>query len=243
MKLSLRRRIAQAGIAKTLACAAISYLCICGVARGNEPGLKVMSFNIRYSYGKPQEPAAENDWYDAKYPRRERAIRVIRDYLPDVLGVQEARDLQIEDLRTALPEYEFYGIGRDDGKTEGEFSGIYFLANRFTKKDAGSFWLSDDAGEARHHVLQGRECRAADCFLGAAGGERIRPRNFRAQHALGSHRCAGPKAIGSTRARAASQIGGGSAHDRDGRPQLRRAIGRVSRTVRRQRRNWSQAGR
>ncbi len=105
--------------------------------------IKVMSFNIRYSYGKPQEPATENDWYDAKYPRRERVIRVIREYLPDVLGVQEARNLQIEDLRTALPEYEFYGIGRDDGKTEGEFSGIYFLADRFTKKDAGSFWLSD----------------------------------------------------------------------------------------------------
>ena len=113
------------------------------MASGADVDLKVMSFNIRYSYGKPQEPAAENDWYDAKYPRRERVIRVIRDYLPDVLGVQEARDLQIEDLRTALPEYEFYGIGRDDGKTEGEFSGIYYRADRFTKKDAGSFWLSD----------------------------------------------------------------------------------------------------
>jgi endonuclease/exonuclease/phosphatase family metal-dependent hydrolase len=105
--------------------------------------LKVMSFNIRYSYGKPQEPAAENDWDDVKSPRRERAIRVICDYQPDVLGVQEARDLQIDDLKDALPEYEFYGIGRDDGKTEGEFSGIYFRADRFTKKDAGSFWLSE----------------------------------------------------------------------------------------------------
>jgi endonuclease/exonuclease/phosphatase family metal-dependent hydrolase len=68
---------------------------------------------------------------------------VIREYFPDVLGVQEARDLQINDLKAALPEYEFYGIGRDDGKTEGEFSGIYFRADRFTKKDAGSFWLSE----------------------------------------------------------------------------------------------------
>ena len=51
------------------------------------------------------------------HPRRERAIRVIRDYKPDLLGVQEARDGQIDDLQEALPEYEFYGVGRDDGKT------------------------------------------------------------------------------------------------------------------------------
>src|SRR5688572_30154626 len=63
--------------------------------------LKVMSFNVRFSRGVPQEPAAENDWADARYPRRERAIRVVRDYMPDVLGVQEARDLQVKDMQAA----------------------------------------------------------------------------------------------------------------------------------------------
>jgi endonuclease/exonuclease/phosphatase family metal-dependent hydrolase len=104
--------------------------------------INVMSFNVRYSRGGPQEPATENDWNDPKFPRRERAVQVIRDTNPDLLGVQEARDLQIEHLREALPRYEFYGIGRDDGKTGGEFSGIFFLKERFTQKDAGSFWLS-----------------------------------------------------------------------------------------------------
>jgi endonuclease/exonuclease/phosphatase family metal-dependent hydrolase len=101
-----------------------------------------MSFNIRYSYGKPQEEATENDWTDPEHPRRERAVRVIRENLPDILGVQEARHLQIEDLRRALPELDFYGIGRDDGKTEGEYSGIFYLKDRFRELDAGSFWLS-----------------------------------------------------------------------------------------------------
>jgi endonuclease/exonuclease/phosphatase family metal-dependent hydrolase len=104
--------------------------------------LRVMSFNIRYSYGKPQEEASENDWTDPKHPRRERVVRVIRENLPDVLGVQESRHLQIEDLQRALPEFDFYGIGRDDGKTEGEYSGIFYLKDRFRKLDAGSFWLS-----------------------------------------------------------------------------------------------------
>jgi len=111
-------------------------------AAESETDLKVMSFNIRYSYGRPQEPAAENDWADAQSPRRERAIRVVRECMPDVLGVQEARDLQVEDFRKALPEYGFYGIGRDDGRTAGEFSGIFYNKDRFTRVDAGSFWLS-----------------------------------------------------------------------------------------------------
>jgi endonuclease/exonuclease/phosphatase family metal-dependent hydrolase len=104
--------------------------------------LRVMSFNIRFAKAGHSEERSENNWADATHPRRERVIRVIRDFNPDLLGVQEARDGQISDLREALPEYEFYGIGRDDGKTGGEFSGIYYRKARFKHKDAGSFWLS-----------------------------------------------------------------------------------------------------
>jgi len=104
--------------------------------------LNVMSFNIRYSRGGPQEEAAENDWNDPKHPRRERAIQVIREYNPDILGVQEARHIQIVDLRETMPAYDFYGIGRDDGKTGGEYSGIFYRKDQFKREDAGSFWLS-----------------------------------------------------------------------------------------------------
>lgn len=104
--------------------------------------LKVMSFNIRFSKVDKSEDASENNWADPRHPRRERAIRIIRDFMPDVLGVQEARELQIADLRVALPEFDFYGIGRDDGKTGGEFSGIFCRKDRFDRKDTGSFWLS-----------------------------------------------------------------------------------------------------
>jgi endonuclease/exonuclease/phosphatase family metal-dependent hydrolase len=105
--------------------------------------LRIMSFNVRYSRGGLDEEKTENNWTDPEYPRRDRAIRVIRDEMPDVLGVQEAREPQIVDLREALPEYEFYGIGRDDGKTSGEYAGIFYRKDRFTSADAGTFWLSD----------------------------------------------------------------------------------------------------
>lgn len=104
--------------------------------------IRVMSFNVRFAMAGHSESAAENNWNDSKHPRRERAIRVIREANPDLLGVQEARELQIKDFQHALPEYEFYGIGRDDGKMGGEFSGIYYRKGRFTQQATGSFWLS-----------------------------------------------------------------------------------------------------
>lgn len=103
--------------------------------------LRVMSFNIRNSNAK--EAASENNWNDTKFPRRERAIRVIHENAPDLLGVQEARPSQVQDLKKALPEYAFYGIGRDDGKNKGEFSGIFYRRDRFSQTAAGSFWLSE----------------------------------------------------------------------------------------------------
>jgi endonuclease/exonuclease/phosphatase family metal-dependent hydrolase len=126
-----------------LAIAVHSALAFAAPALAKDVGLKVMSFNIRYSYGKENEAKPENNWTDAKFPRRERTIRVIRDYNPDLLGVQEARHLQIVDLREALPKYDFYGVARDDGREEGEYVGIFYLNKRFERIGAGSFWLSD----------------------------------------------------------------------------------------------------
>jgi endonuclease/exonuclease/phosphatase family metal-dependent hydrolase len=112
--------------------------------RAEPADVKVMSFNIRFARFGHSEEKIENNWNDAKTPRRERVIRVIRDYDPDVLGVQEARHGQIVDLREALPGFEFYGVGRDDGKKGGEYTGIYYRKDRFKRLDAGSFWLSSE---------------------------------------------------------------------------------------------------
>jgi endonuclease/exonuclease/phosphatase family metal-dependent hydrolase len=115
----------------------------CSATAAAEPvELRVMSFNVRYSQVGHSEDARENNWSDPQHPRRERAIRVIREANPDLLGVQEARELQVKDFQDALPGFEFYGIGRDDGKSAGEFSGNFYRKDRFTRKDAGSFWLS-----------------------------------------------------------------------------------------------------
>ena len=70
----MRKHAAVPGWCRAL----VGAMTICAAATAHAaepPRLRVMSFNIRYSYGRPQEPATENDWADPKFPRRERAIR------------------------------------------------------------------------------------------------------------------------------------------------------------------------
>jgi endonuclease/exonuclease/phosphatase family metal-dependent hydrolase len=97
-------------------------------------GLTVMSFNIRN--GKAND--GENSWPN----RRALVAGVIRDYDPDVLGVQEAFRFQLDHLAEDLPHYTEVGEGRG-GSTNDEYSAILYRTDRFNLLDAGTFWLSD----------------------------------------------------------------------------------------------------
>ena len=64
-------------------------------------------------------------------------------YLPDLLGMQEVRHNQMEDLKQGLPQYTALGVGRDDGKEAGEYCPIFFNSHRFTLVEYGNFSLSE----------------------------------------------------------------------------------------------------
>jgi len=100
--------------------------------------LNLMSFNIRYE--NPAD-AAERSWSQ----RSVAAVHLIRQEAPDVFGVQECRHGQAADLWASLPDYRFYGVGRDDGKQGGEYAGIFYQRGRFEldAADCGVLWLSD----------------------------------------------------------------------------------------------------
>lgn len=98
------------------------------------PCLRVMSYNIRFD--NPND--GENRWH-----LRKGAVAGLIDYHePDLLGVQEALLTQIQDLQAALPGFAWYGVGREDGKEQGEFSPVFFRKSRFQLHDRGTFWLS-----------------------------------------------------------------------------------------------------
>lgn len=101
-------------------------------------GLRLMSFNVRYENPNDRD---SRSW-------RQRVIgsvKMIHREKPDVIGIQEALHGQAADLWASLPEYEFFGVGRDDGKKVGEYAGIFYQRDRFQSDatDCGTFWLSD----------------------------------------------------------------------------------------------------
>jgi endonuclease/exonuclease/phosphatase family metal-dependent hydrolase len=68
-------------------------------------------------------------------------LKVIRDFSPDILGLQEALRSQLDELESELPEFTRIGVGRDaDGG--GEYSALLYRKSRFDLSDAGTFWLS-----------------------------------------------------------------------------------------------------
>jgi len=100
--------------------------------------LTLATFNIRY------EGNADLEW--RAWPNRiSRVLKTIRGMGPDVLGVQEALHGQCADLWASLPDYSFYGVGRDDGDRQGEYAGIFYRRDRFEPDitQQGTFWLSD----------------------------------------------------------------------------------------------------
>ncbi|WP_235012661.1 endonuclease/exonuclease/phosphatase family protein [Pedobacter africanus] len=96
--------------------------------------LNVMSYNIRYNNTTDGEDAWPN--------RKDNVKALVKFHDADILCVQEALALQADQLLENT-NYEMVGVGRTDGKREGEFSAIYFDKTRFVKKDGGTFWLSD----------------------------------------------------------------------------------------------------
>ena len=127
-------------------------LCSCGAIeqsytnRGAGGGfeLKVMSFNIRCGDAND----GENRWEN----RRQMVFDAIRDYQPDIVGLQEALRFQIDQIRVALPEYSELGVGRSDGKTKGEYSAILYRTDRFNVDESSTFWFSNtpDVPNSKH---------------------------------------------------------------------------------------------
>ena len=76
-------------------------------------------------------------------PRIARVLKMIRNYLPDTFGVQEATYSWIKQIDGEFGDlYGYVGEGRDGG-TSGEYSAIFYNKNKFEVLESGTKWLSD----------------------------------------------------------------------------------------------------
>jgi endonuclease/exonuclease/phosphatase family metal-dependent hydrolase len=98
---------------------------------------RVMTYNIRYAGNE------ETDGVNAWSKRKNSVASMISFHHADIVGLQEALLLQLNDLTELLPSYSWLGVGRDDGKSKGEFSAILFRDDRFEVIKNSTFWLSE----------------------------------------------------------------------------------------------------
>lgn len=109
-------------------------LLLIGTVAVAQTPLNVMTFNIRYNN--------PGDSLDAWPYRKDKVAGTILFQEAQLLGVQEALYDQITDLQEGLPQYKRIGVGRDDGKTKGEFSAIFYDTTRLQLLQSQTFWLS-----------------------------------------------------------------------------------------------------
>ena len=72
-----------------------------------ETSFNIITYNIRYSN--------TGDGVNAWPLRKDKVAGMLQFHKADIFNVQEALIEQINDLKNRLPEFDCYGVGRDDG--------------------------------------------------------------------------------------------------------------------------------
>lgn len=118
-------------VLKKVSLLTIAFFCM-AIVQGQS--FIVGSFNLRYD--NPRDSG--NLWVN----RAPIVASLIGFHGFDVLGTQEGLRNQLDDIKKALPEYTYFGAGRDDGQAKGEHSAIFYKTATFNLLKSGNFWLS-----------------------------------------------------------------------------------------------------
>jgi endonuclease/exonuclease/phosphatase family metal-dependent hydrolase len=97
--------------------------------------IRLMTFNILVD----KRTDAPFSWES----RRKQIVNLLKYYNPDIFCIQEALEHQKTYLQDFFPDYECYGVGRNDGKADGEQVPIFHRKEMFKLKAEGHFWLSE----------------------------------------------------------------------------------------------------
>lgn len=112
-------------------------LCLCALTL-HATTFTIATYNIRNA--NQGDSLAGNGW-GQRYPY---IAQLIQFHGFDIFGTQEGKYPQLQDLKKAMPGYDYIGIGRDDGKQAGEYSAIFYRVDRFEVLEHGDFWLSPE---------------------------------------------------------------------------------------------------
>lgn len=114
-----------------------SLILLCGCSVGFTQKLTVASYNVRYD---SKDDAAEGNGWKQRCPVQCQLIK-FNDF--DIFGAQEVLHHQLNDLLGELTAYGYVGVGRDDGKTQGEYAPVFYKKDKYEVLKSGHFWLSE----------------------------------------------------------------------------------------------------
>lgn len=98
-------------------------------------GFNLVSYNVRYN-----NPAdGENAW---PY-RKEKVAGLLHFHKTDIAGLQEVLKSQLNDLALLMPDFGWFGVGRTDGDSLGEYAPVFYRKTRFKVLEWDAFWLSE----------------------------------------------------------------------------------------------------
>ena len=106
--------------------------------KSNAGAIRVVTWNILHGSdtGWP--------WRRCGWPVRKKSIQLaLAGMRPDILCVQEALEEQSAFLAEIMPGHSRVGVGRDDGRTQGEECTIFFDRARFEELGGDTFWLEE----------------------------------------------------------------------------------------------------
>ena len=99
----------------------------------------LISYNIKYD----DNSNGENSWN----VRKAALLELITTFSPDIIGIQEGLIHQVKFLDSKMNDYKYVGVGRDDGKREGEYCAIFFNEKKYKLLKNSTFWLSENPNE------------------------------------------------------------------------------------------------
>ena len=122
-----------------------------------ETDITLMSSNVRFysARNKDENPdAGDRDWEN----RKEAYFKMLNTLSPDIVGLQEAEQEQVKDIKNNCPGYSHIGYGRKSGvdilkefnrieqlagMEHSESTTILYKTDKFTKHSEGKFWHSN----------------------------------------------------------------------------------------------------
>jgi endonuclease/exonuclease/phosphatase family metal-dependent hydrolase len=134
--------------------------------KSDPAAIRVLTWNILHGSG------GGAPWTRWGWPARKTALQAaLTATQPEIFCVQEALAEQVDAIAAMLPEHNHVGVGRDDGRSAGEYCAIFYDSRRFAEIDRETFWLEEPTHEPPSSLTLGpkRICTWARLFDRASG--------------------------------------------------------------------------